>query len=34
MLDSRKDEAKSDKWMALAQAGMALYARWYRFLRW
>jgi hypothetical protein len=24
MLDSRKDEAKSDKWMALAQAGMAL----------
>jgi hypothetical protein len=24
MLDGRKDEAKSDKWMALAQAGMAL----------
>jgi hypothetical protein len=24
MLDSRKDEAKSDKWMALAQAGMSL----------
>jgi hypothetical protein len=24
MLDGRKDEAKSDKWMALAQAGMSL----------